>query len=52
MTEPFEVSAIAEENWRKVIYEAYRMFRLLIKNKGGKVLFDTTNKIIRFEKLN
>lgn len=52
MTEPLEVSSKTTDDWREAIYEAYRMFRLLIENKGGKVLFDTTNKIIKFERLN
>jgi len=52
MTEPFEVRSKTVEDWRSAIFEAYKMFSLLMKNKGGNVLFDTTNKIVKFEKLN
>lgn len=52
MTEPFEVSTKTTEDWRNAIFEAYKMFSLLMENKGGNVLFDTTNKIIKFEALN
>lgn len=52
MTEPFEVSIKSTEEWRNAIYKAYEMFKLLLENKGGTVLFDTTNKIVKFEKLN
>lgn len=52
MTEPFEVRSKTVEDWQKAIFEAYKMFSLLIENKGGNVLFDTTNKIVKFEKLN
>ncbi|MFV0225862.1 nucleotide pyrophosphohydrolase [Empedobacter falsenii] len=52
MTEPFEVSIKSPEDWRNAIFEAYKMFSLLIENKGGSIFFDTTNKIVKFEKLN
>ncbi len=52
MTEPFEVSIKSTEDWRNAIFEAYKMFSLLIENKGGSILFDTNNKIVKFEKLN
>lgn len=52
MTAPFEVSTKTTEDWRNAIFEAYKMFSLLMENKGGNVLFDTTNKIIKFEALN
>lgn len=52
MTEPFEVSEKSVEDWRNAIFQGYKLFSLLLKNKGGDVLFDTKNKIIKFEKLN
>ncbi|MCA4793912.1 nucleotide pyrophosphohydrolase [Myroides odoratimimus] len=52
MTTPFEVESKTIDDWKNAIYEAYRVFRQLLLYKGGQVLFDTTNKTIKFEKLN
>lgn len=48
MTENFEVNVRSSKDWEKAILKAYKIFRLLIKNKGGKVEFDAVNKNINY----
>ncbi|PVH24727.1 nucleotide pyrophosphohydrolase [Sphingobacterium corticibacter] len=49
MTENFEVHVRSEKDWELAILESYRIFRLLICNNGGKVLFDMNNKEISYQ---
>jgi len=44
MTLPFEVSKKSKEDWENAIFEGYRLFRLLKKNKGGIIEFSKTKK--------
>ena len=52
MTEPFEVKVRTTKDWESTILKAYAMFRLLIKNNGGKVKFDGINKTLEYIHLN
>jgi hypothetical protein len=52
MTENFEVKARTAKEWEQAILKAYEIFRLLIKNKGGKVEFDAFSKKINYSALN
>ena len=48
MTEGFEVNIRTENEWSEAIGKSYSIFRKLIKNKGGKVSFDRTAKLIQY----
>jgi len=48
MTEGFEVKIKTELDWKDAIDKSYSIFRKLIKNKGGKVLFDAYNKSLDY----
>jgi hypothetical protein len=52
MTESFEVRVRTESEWQNAIFKAYEMFRLLVKNAGGKVSFNAINKEISFMSVN
>lgn len=52
MTAPFEVSSRSTEDWRNAIFEAYKMFSLLMENKGGIITFNSDLRTSNFEKLN
>lgn len=52
MTENFEVKVRSAEEWERAILKSYEMFRLLIKNHGGKVEFDLITKEVAYSKLN
>ncbi len=52
MTEPFEVNVRTQEEWKYAIIMAYRAFKLLIDNKGGKVEFDAYQRKINYQKIN
>jgi MazG C-terminal domain len=51
MTENFEVNIRSTREWEKAILKAYEVFRLLIKNHGGKVEFDALKKKISYSRL-
>lgn len=46
MTENFEVNVRNESEWEAAILKAYKAFRFLIQNKGGKVEFDAVERKI------
>jgi hypothetical protein len=46
MTENFEVRVRGAKDWEQAILKAYKIFRLLIANKGGRVDFNMENKLI------
>lgn len=48
MTENFEVSIRSSKEWEFAILRAYEVFRFLIANRGGKVVFDGNNKDITY----
>lgn len=48
MTENFEVNIRTTKEWESAILKAYEVFRLLIKNGGGKVKFDSVRKEITY----
>lgn len=52
MTENFEVNIRTGKEWEQAILKAYEIFRLLIRNNGGKVKFDAINKEITYSYLN
>lgn len=52
MTQPFEVNIRTEKEWQIAILKAYDIFRLLIKNTGGKVIFNSISKEIDYIPLN
>jgi hypothetical protein len=51
MTDTFEAKVLSEKDWEKAILESYKIFRYLIKNKGGEVHFDMFNKNIAYTPL-
>lgn len=51
MTENFEVKVRSTRQWEYAILKAYEVFRLLIANNGGRVLFDSINKQISYTNL-
>jgi len=51
MTENFEVKVRSARQWEDAILKAYEIFRLLIENKGGNVVFDSINKTIKYSTL-
>ena len=48
MTEPFEVKVKTRKEWEYAILKAYEIFRLLMKNRGGKVEFNALEKKMKF----
>lgn len=48
MTQSFEVRSRSENEWQIAISKSYEMFRLLIKNNGGTVTFNSLNREISF----
>ncbi|WP_051398137.1 hypothetical protein [Runella limosa] len=48
MTEPFEVKVRTRKEWNVAILKAYEMFRLLSKNRGGKVIFDAFSQNVAY----
>lgn len=48
MTENFEVTARTTQQWEETILEAYKIFRLLVKNNGGTVEFNSITRQIKF----
>lgn len=52
ITSGFEVKDKSLEEWEKAILISYGLFRLLLENRGGEILFDRMNKVINYNKLN
>lgn len=52
MTETFEVNVRPIREWEKAILTAYKIFRLLIDNKGGRVEFNSFTREINYYSLN
>ena len=52
MTASFEVANRSKEDWEKAILKSYEMFRLLNKNNGGVISFNTDQKIVKYTTLN
>jgi len=52
ITETFEVKNKSIEEWENAISIAYKMFRQLIKNKGGKICFDMIDKSVKYSEPN
>lgn len=52
MTENFEVKVCSSKEWELAILKAYEIFRMLISNNGGKVVFDMLNKDIKYYAVN
>lgn len=48
MTDNFEVSLRTPKEWENAILKAYEVFRFLIKNKGGRVEFNSFNREINY----
>lgn len=48
MTQSFEVRIRSENEWQAAISKSYEMFRLLIKNNGGTVGFNSLKREISF----
>lgn len=48
MTENFEVNVRTIREWEQAILKSYEVFRFLIENKGGRVVFDTLNKQVTY----
>ncbi len=48
MTENFEVNIRTIKEWEVAILEAYKIFRLLIRNQGGLVKFDCIERKITY----
>lgn len=51
MTSNFEVKDKTPEQWENAILVSYKLFRELLKNKGGEILFDRKNKTINYNNL-
>lgn len=49
MTNPFEVKDKTVEEWENAILKGYVLFQKLIKNKGGRIIFNTLNKTIDYQ---
>lgn len=52
MTSSFEVAIKSKEDWQNAILKSYEMFRLLRKNRGGIITFNTSLKKIDYKSLN
>ena len=48
MTEHFEVTVRSKKEWEMAILNAYKIFRLLVTNRGGYVEFDAINKEVSY----
>lgn len=44
MTEPFEVRNKTEKEWELAILKGYELFKKLISNRGGKIIFNVTER--------
>lgn len=49
LTAPFEVSVRTAAEWQAAIVEGMRMFRLLVKHRGGLVIGDLQRRTLQFE---
>jgi NTP pyrophosphatase (non-canonical NTP hydrolase) len=49
LTAPFEVSVRTAAEWQAAIIEGMRMFRLLLKHRGGLVMCDLQGRTLEFE---
>ena len=47
-TTPFEVSSCTKAEWEKAILLGYSLFRSLVKNNGGRIMFDMINRKATF----
>lgn len=52
MTSSFEVASKSKDEWQTAILKSYEMFRLLRKNKGGIITFNTDLKRVDYKSLN
>lgn len=52
MTSSFEVATKSKQEWQNAILKSYEMFRLLRKNKGGVITFNTDLKKVDYKILN
>ncbi|MEN5059035.1 hypothetical protein [Sphingobacterium kitahiroshimense] len=52
MTVSLEVSSKSKTDWEKAILKSYEMFRVLRKNNGGVISFNTDQKIVTYNALN
>ncbi len=52
MTSSFEVAIKSKYEWQNAILKSYEMFRLLRKNKGGVITFNTDSKRVDYKTLN
>lgn len=48
MTDSFEVKDRTRDEWEQAIMLGYKMFCLLVQNKGGKVQFDAKNQTVEY----
>lgn len=51
MTSGFEVRDKTSDEWENAILVSYKLFRALLKNSGGEILFDRKNKIINYNQI-
>ena len=51
MTCGFEVKSRTVKEWETAILKGYEIFRKLIKNNGGKVLFNMNDRTVKFSAL-
>lgn len=51
MTSGFEVKDKTSDEWENAILVSYKLFRELLKNNGGEILFDRKNKIINYNQI-
>jgi len=52
MTASLEVSSKSKTDWENAILKSYEMFRLLRKNNGGVISFNTDQKTVDYNTLN
>lgn len=52
MTSSYQVATKSKNEWQNAILKSYEIFRLLRKNNGGVVFFDTARKKITYKTLN
>ena len=48
MTNPFEVRDKTTEEWESAILKGYALFRKLVKNKGGRITFNTLDQTVDY----
>lgn len=48
MTNPFEVRDKTTEEWENAILKGYALFRKLVKNKGGRITFNTLDQTVDY----